>query len=188
MTLSKMKPVIFAAAIVMMAAPQMSFAQSADALSNLYACEALTTKDAQLSCFLTETARLRGVDARGDAVKGTAAVTEKDTRVARIDQARKDQELKAAKQELAALKQAEEVRKNPPKKRSVAIVSAVRYGANGYMRFTLENGEVWQQIETGKVRLGRAEPDMLTIKRASLGSFLGRINDKRPSFRIRQVK
>ena len=74
------------------------------------------------------------------------------------------------------------------KSRTLPILSAAPFGAKGYMRFTLENGEVWQQTEPGRFSLGRADPDLLTIKRAAFGSFRGRANDKGSGVRMRRVK
>jgi hypothetical protein len=172
------KPILAAAAAALFALPQIAAAQSAAPLSGLYACEAIAQSDAQLACFRAETAKLRAAETTGDIV-----ALEKET-FAEI----KKEEAKAAEKELTELKAAEEIRKNPPKQRSLAIQSAETYGANGYIRFTLENGEVWRQVESGRVRLSKGGGDVLTIKRKSLGSSLGRVNDKRPSFRIKRVE
>ena len=202
------KTATLAAVAVMMAVPHIASAQSAAPLSGLFSCEALTNKEAQLACFLTETAKLRGVEAQSDIaspqisvpknaspqISGTQ-ITANQNKTAAIEQdklALKDQELKAAREEITALKQEKETKKEskkkPPKKRSVAIKSAEPFGPNRYLRFTLVNGEVWQQTVTGRPQLGRATPDMLTIKRASFGSFIGSVNGKSPTFRMKQIK
>ena len=187
--LQSMRKYAIFAAVLMMAAPQLSFAQSAAPLSGLYACEALTTQEAQVACFLSEIAKLRAAENSGDIAamekQRLGQIQDQELNAAKRERA----QLKAVEAELAQMKKAEEIRKNPPKSRTLAIVSAAPYGANGYIRFTLENGEVWRQIETGKVRLGKSDsPDTLTLKKRSLGSYLGRVNDRRPSFRISQVK
>jgi len=169
---STFKQALLPAVILLMAVPQIASAQSSSQssapLSGLYACEALTQKEAQLTCFLTETAKLRAAESSGDVI-----AVEKET---------------FAEIKKAEVEKHEKIKANPPKRRTLAIKSASAYGPNGYMRFTLENGEVWLQKESGRVRLGRAEPDMLTIKRASFGSFLARVNDKGGSIRVKQVK
>ena len=74
---------------------------------------------------------------------------------------------------VTALKRDVETKANPPKERTVAITGATPYGANGYTRFTLENGEVWDQIERARVRLGRGSPDVLVIKAEILRELYG---------------
>lgn len=179
MNISLSKPVICMTAAALLAAPQLAVAQSAPSLSDLFACEAITEADDQLACFRRETAKLRNVDAPPApiAVPQSAA-----------PQPPAPYSLSAptppAEPEFAPLKKKEA---KAPKSRTLAIRSTST-AANGYVRFTLENGEVWQQIEKERVRLGRGDPDTLTIKRKSFGSFLGTVNGKRPSFRLRRVE
>lgn len=182
MTFSHIKSSLVFTAILLSAAPQLASAQSASPLSGLYACEALAAKDAQLACFRAETAKLRAAETPADkpAVKNneisapeTAPKTEKVVEKPRVDESEKFIPLK---------------KDTTPKTRILTIRSTATYGANGYVRFTLENGEVWQQIESARIRLGKANPDKLTIKKASLGSFRGRVNDRRPSFRVKRIK
>lgn len=145
-------------------------------LSGLYGCEAVTNKEAQLACFLRETAKLRAVNA--------PALLENAPEIATPPPPPVIQKAAPPQPEFAPLRS-----KKPKaaKSRTVAIQSTTRT-AKGYIRFTLANGEVWQQIEKTRVRLGRGEPDRLTIKRKSMGSFIATVNDKRPSFRIKRIK
>ena len=164
---------ILSALCLDLALPQIASAQST-LLSGLYACEGLSGEAAQLSCFKAETAKLR-------AGEGSGAVLTAPRDPAAAPQAAVQN---SAEPEFAPLA------KDKPKgakSQTVAIRSTSTNG-NGYVRFTLENGEVWQQIEKARVRLGKGDSDALTIKRKSLGSFMGTVNDKRPSFRVRRVK
>ncbi len=163
MALSKTKYLIFAVMGFMVAAPMTVSAQTSVPLSGLYACESVADKEAQLSCFRTETAKLRVAETSGD-----LSVVETDS--------------------VAQFEQAKQNRAKAPKKRTLAISSTSTYGRKGYIQFTLENGEIWQQTEAERVRLGKAEPDMLTIKKASFGSFLARVNDKGTSIRVKRIK
>lgn len=160
-----------------LAVPSLATAQSSQSLSGLFACEALANKDEQLACFLTETAKLRTVDA-------PAAPMPTPKEAPTIPRVPIPATAAPTAPEFAPLP---EKKAKATKSRTLAIRSAAP-GAKGYLRFTLDNGEVWQQIEPARVRLGRAEPDMLTIKRKSFGSFLGTVNGKRPSFRLRRVE
>jgi len=157
----------FAAATLLIAAPQFAAAQDTDALAGLFACELISETQAQLSCFRTETAKLRGAEASGEIV-----ALEKEA----VEEFKEFKELKAEKDIKTA------------KSRTLVIQSTQRVGPNRYVQFTLDNGEIWQQAETKRLRLGRANPDKLTIKRASFGSFLGKVNDSRSTFRVKRVK
>ena len=177
-------------ALILILAPQLAAAQTSESLAGIFACEALTEPDAELACFRTETAKLREAG-----VTITPIGDEAQTRV----------EPQSGGQETAGIPQATPqatpqakdndpekfipLRKDEtPKKRTLTIQSAQPYGRNGYIRFNLENGEVWQQTERGRLRLGKANPDKLTIKKGALGSFLARVNDKAPSIRVKRVK
>jgi hypothetical protein len=51
----------------------------------------------------------------------------------------------------------------------------------------LANGQVWQQTES--VTLPTVHPgDSVLIERAMLGSYLARLNDRPPSFRVKRLK
>lgn len=149
--------------LLMVAMPQIAVAQISAPLTDLYACEGVADKADQLDCFLTETAKLRMAETAGELV-----AVEKEN----VEQFKRDFAEKT----------------KMPKSRSLAIRSTTTVGANGYVRFTLENGEVWQQAEAARVRLGKAEPDMLVIKKGRMGGVLGLVNGKRPSFRVKQIK
>lgn len=161
--------------------PQLSVAQSSNILSNLYACETINEKTSQLECFLTETEKLRKAETAGSFLaidKNVAANIEKESFGFNIP----------SLPSLGFLKKTGENKTKPLKERSIAIIS-VSTGYKGYLRFTLENGQVWQQTQPAKVRhLGKADPDILVIRTAALGSFLARVNGKGPKVRVRRVK
>ncbi len=64
-------------------------------------------------------------------------------------------------------------------------VAKVGYTASGKMAVTLENGQVWIQIDTGKPRVRGG--DAVTIKRGALGSFL-LVSPSGMATRVRRVK
>lgn len=167
----------------MFTAPQIAFAQSADALSGLYACEQLKGDAAQLACYRAETAKIRStMDAEKErfSAERAALVTERER-------------LALEKEKLAEAKKPafnEDFDKKPdaPKSQTLAITKTETLGGSGYIRFTLSNGEVWQQTEPERVRLGRASPDVLVVKKGRVGGYFGKVNDRRPSFRVKRVK
>ena len=160
-------------ALMLAAAPQLASAQTAASLSGLFACEALTDSDAERACFRAETAKLRGTRA-----STVPKVTETQSPVQKIAPEQNDDPEKFIPIQ----------KDETPKKRTLTIQSVETYGQNGYIRFNLANGEVWRQTERGNLRLGKASPDKLTIKKGALGSFRARVNDKAPSVRVRRVK
>ena len=159
--------------ILLIATPQVAAAQSSAPLTGLYACEAISKKKAQLSCFLKETAKLRAAETSGDIVA--------------VDKERFTEIKKAEVKELE-VEEYEKKKAETNKNQRLAIRGARRFGGSRFFRFTLENGEVWQQTEAGHVRLGKGNPDILTIQRTSFGGHIGKVNDKAPAIRIKKVR
>jgi len=171
-------------ALIIFMAPSIATAQSSEPLSGLFACEVLVDTDAALACFRAETAKLRETRVTTPSIDaGTQTGTTPQRPVERAA-------IKAPESNDDNAKKFIPLRRDEtPKKRTLTIQSAQTYGGNGYIRFTLENGEVWQQTDRGNLRLGRgSSPDKLTIKKGALGSFRARVNDKAPSIRVKRVK
>ncbi|WP_416878622.1 hypothetical protein [Litorimonas sp.] len=58
-------------------------------------------------------------------------------------------------------------------------------------RFFLENGQVWEQTSTKRIRIPRAsksDPNVANIRKASLGSFLLQINDSGAAVSVIRVR
>ena len=60
-------------------------------------------------------------------------------------------------------------------------------GAGGKLRLTMENGQVWRQVDTTRLRNVGQGPWTAEIKKAALGSFMLTLNDGRP-VRVERVK
>jgi hypothetical protein len=72
-----------------------------------------------------------------------------------------------------------------PEKVSLAVKS-VSTGSDGKMKFTMENGQIWRQVDAEKVRnLGKG-PWTAEIRKAAMGSFMLTINGGR-SVRVQRV-
>lgn len=192
--LSKVKYSLLSGIIILAAAPQFAAAQSSVTASDFYRCEALADKDAQLSCFLAETAKLRAAEPNA-----AAPITVDKTSVSQIPQAGiQEAEIKAPEAATPEVKQAEirqaEIKQAKAKvpqtsnTRKLPIASTSTFGRYKFVRFTLENGEVWKQTERDRVRLGHEEPDILTIKRGAVGGAFARVNDKGTWIRVKQVE
>lgn len=195
MTFSMTKLSVFSASICLLAMPTLASGQSAASLSGLYACETIASPDEQLTCFKRETAKLRALTTGGDAV-----VMEKKTLTpAPIGSSPSvTSEARAIVPEAPVLEATVPNTEAKPKKektenakrgdkQSLVIKKAERYGSKRYVRFTTENGDVWEQTQPGRVRLERGQTNSLTLKKASFGSYLARINGTGSSFRVRKV-
>ncbi|WP_026942780.1 hypothetical protein [Hellea balneolensis] len=157
-------------------------AKPVNSLSGLYACETILDKDAQLNCFLAETSKLRVAETSGDFItidKQAAEEIEKESYGFNLPSLPKLKLFSSTDTEKSA---------KPLKTRSLAIkrTSTIR---KGYLRFYLENGQIWDQTQPAKVRhLGQETPDILVIKNAALGSFKARVNGKGPQVRVRRIQ
>jgi hypothetical protein len=65
-----------------------------------------------------------------------------------------------------------------------ATIVRVRHMASGKTVVTLDNGQVWQQIEPKRTRL--SENDEVTIRRRSLGSFT--LYNKKTAIRVKRIR
>lgn len=66
---------------------------------------------------------------------------------------------------------------------SMVIERAREYNYNQY-RFYMENGQVWRQVDTERVRLNRNSENTAVIRRAAMGSYLMLINDRGTAIRV----
>jgi hypothetical protein len=60
-------------------------------------------------------------------------------------------------------------------------------GWDGKTVFELENGQVWQQIGSGRMTYRVTNP-MITIKRAFMGSYLLKVEGRNKSIRVKRIK
>lgn len=156
-----------------------AFAQDAP-LAKVYACAGLAKADERLACYDAAVAGLKQAE-----VTGGVAVVSREQVAEASEQSfgfRKPEAADIARAAGIAVPKAAE----QPDNVQVTIATAAKRG-DGKYRFTLDNGQVWDQIEIEKVdRLG-ALPLKAEIKAAALGSFLMRIDGGR-SIRVRRVK
>lgn len=65
-------------------------------------------------------------------------------------------------------------------------VTAMKESGDGKVRFTMENGQVWKQVDTTPVRFSGKGPWTAEIRKAALGSFLLTLNGGR-AVRVERV-
>lgn len=61
-------------------------------------------------------------------------------------------------------------------------------GWSGDTRFTLENGQVWEQAESGSMRGVRVDSPAIAIRPAFMGSWLLKVEGFNKTLRVRRVK
>ncbi|HAQ35172.1 MAG: hypothetical protein CMF74_08590 [Maricaulis sp.] len=66
---------------------------------------------------------------------------------------------------------------------SMVIERVREYNYNQH-RFYMENGQVWRQLDTERVRLNRNSENTAVIRRATMGSYLMLINDRGTAIRV----
>lgn len=70
--------------------------------------------------------------------------------------------------------------------RATLAVKSIVAGADGKMRFTMENGQIWKQVDTTRLRNLGSGPWTAEIRKAALGSYLLTIN-KSAAVRVERV-
>ncbi len=157
----KIKSIIVA--ICGLAAP--AWAQDAPSpLDPLYACRAIADPGARLACFDQNAAQIQSDERTG------AVVSIDKTKAASIQR-------KAFGFSLPALPKLG----LPSGGAEIETIEALLLGmtplGEGQFMYTLDNGQVWVQIDD---RIERAKlPNTVTIKKAAMGSFLLKVGDQR---------
>jgi hypothetical protein len=134
-------------------------AQTPQALADVYACAQIGDETQRLQCYDTAVGRLRQAETQGQVVavdRGQAQEIERDSF---------GFHLPSLNRLLPSLEGGDHEIDNVQ-----MTVASVRRSPLGYYTFTMENGQVWEQVEPQNARNIRAG-DTITIERAALGSF-----------------
>jgi len=79
--------------------------------------------------------------------------------------------------------------RDAPEERSVVSRIAGEFaGWDGDTKFTLENGQVWEQVESASLRGVRVDSPAVTIEPAFMGSWLLRVEGFNQRVRVRRIK
>lgn len=140
----------------------------AEPLSAVLACRAITDTTARLACFDRETAALAAQTIPAGAATAATATT---AAIAAAPAPPLDAQQRfglsdgaiAAKETAAAIRL-------PKETKLQAHVAGLSLTGNGRTLFTLDNAQVWQQLESDGDMLARLG-DSVTISRAALGSY-----------------
>jgi hypothetical protein len=74
----------------------------------------------------------------------------------------------------------------PSVDRVTLAVKSIGAGSDGRLRFTMENGQVWRQVDTTRLRNLGTGPWTADIRRASFGSYLLSVN-KSAAVRVERI-
>jgi hypothetical protein len=149
-------------------------------LDRVYACTSITKTDDRLACFDAAVADFKQAQTTGDVqvvTREQAVQAEKQAFGLRAPEA-----VVAAKTTAGVAPPAPEVIETV----KVQLTAAVKRG-DGKYRFTMSDGQVWEQIDTDTVSGVRKLPLPAEIKTAALGSFMMKIDGGR-AIRVRRVK
>jgi hypothetical protein len=158
---------LLAALLALTAAP--AIAHAASPLDPIYACAAIANDSERLKCFDAALAKLKATEQSGDVTivdrEGVRSL-EKDSfgfHLPSIGALFARRAPNAAAPVSVNAQTIEEV--------AAKITRLGRSGADQQAVFTLDNGQVWRQIDTASTATVKAG-EAVTIKRAAMGSFM----------------
>jgi hypothetical protein len=173
--------------LVLLSAP--AVAQEAP-LAKIYACSDVADGVQRLACFDAAVAGLKQAETSG----GVAVVSR-----AQIEKAQKEAfglatpsitalaESAAASAPVKPTSAATPVEKPKPLDNVVLAVKQIEKGADGKMRFIMENGQIWRQTDTMQLSgLGKG-PWEVEVRKAALGGFMMKV-DGRTAIRVKRVE
>jgi hypothetical protein len=138
---------------------------AADPLAGLFACRELTDAAARLACFDRETAALaRSPGAPVAAAPITTPATPTAPRLTPEQKFGLSPKAIEAKEEAAATK-------GPTETKLQARITALALLGDGRTLFTLDNSQVWRQLEADGTDVMAKLGDAVTISRGMLGSY-----------------
>lgn len=135
-----------------------TLAQDEVSITRLLNCQKITSSDERLACFDSQTSEIRREIDQGELVP----VYEQDVRTARrgmfgIDNVRLPNFLNTDRDDIREI--------------DTTIVRAQR-GANNRWRFELEDGSVWDQIDSEDPHFNSRPGTAVRVRKASMGSYL----------------
>jgi hypothetical protein len=188
MPVNQVKLFVTASVLALSVAQAAGGAELADAL---IACRALASAIARVDCYdqladeqtaVTNQAMQTGTVERA---APTAAATETAATATVEPTGDASQEALFGKNEAEVRKSARESAGTTEIDQMEAQVSEVRKSATGKAVITLDNGQVWKQIDSSRLRL--SSDDQVTIRRASLGSFMLYKTGSKSLMRVKRI-
>jgi hypothetical protein len=188
MLINRLKLFVTASVLTLSVTQTAGGAELADALLD---CRALASAVARVDCYDqladTQTAAINQATQIGTVERAAPAVAATETAAAATVEATADasQEAFFGKNETEIRKSAQEAAGTTEVDQMAARVSEVRKSATGKAIITLDNGQVWKQIDSSRLRL--SSDDQVTIRRASLGSFMLYKTGSKSLMRVKRI-
>lgn len=168
-----------------------AFASTADAqeqpatpsvLNEVYACALVPNEQERLACYDGAVGRLRQAETAGDLV--AADRTQLDT----IERESFGFSLPNLSNIFARRESDSEARAEPPRLTEAEMtIERISQRGDGILTFYMTNGQVWTQTENISAR--RARPGgAVTIRRATMGSYMMSLDAGGPGLRVRRVQ
>lgn len=141
---------------------------SAVAASNaaLEACTKLTDASARLACFDREVAALMTREQKANTAAPGAAAAK--TAVPPPRQLTEEQKMGLTPERIQQLERPATA--PPPPSTMTAAIQGISVDGNGHQVFTLENGQIWRQVEVDS-HFSVKPGDSITISKGALGSY-----------------
>ena len=171
---------LLASIVLVLATP--AFAQEAP-LDKVYACAGKTDNAERLACYDAAVAGLKQAQTSGGvAVVSRSQIEAAEKEAFGLSQPSLSELARSAAKSPAA-------QGAPPKELdSVTLnVTAMLRRPDGTYRFTMENGQVWEQIDTYDLGRTLKAPATAEIKKGMLGSYMLKVNG-RTAVRAQRIK
>ena len=174
-------------------------AESGDVVDAVIQCKSVENAEDRLACYDNAVGRFEDAQKSGDLVtisKSEVENVQKDAfgfelpslpKLGRLFGRNKSDSAEAA---VEGTTEPEKLGFNDVKFVELDILRTERLG-NGRTKIYLVNGQEWVQRDDKRVKIYKAKggrADYAQIKKASLGSYLMRINDKGQSIRVQRIK
>lgn len=168
-----------AGAVLITALSGAGAAQAQQSLTDkLYACIGMTDAQARLACYDAAVGELKQAQSTGD----VAVVSRAD-----VQKAEKDQFGFSSPPQAAIIAGVNPAADEPELDNVKVTITGAAKRADGKFRFTLDNGQVWDQTDTVRVRMLPDAPFAGEIRKGALGSFFLKPADK-TAVRVKRVK
>lgn len=166
--------------VLAIAASGAAFAQGST-LDKVYACTGIAKAEERLACFDSAVASFKTAQTKGDVrvvTKEQDAAAEKQAFGLRDVEATNAAKASAGAAPIIAA---------PPIENVTLTLTAATKRADGKYRFTMSDGQVWEQIDSENVQGVKKLPAPAEVKSAFMGSFLMKIDGGR-AIRVKRVK
>lgn len=170
-----------------------------DTVQSLLACKDINDDTERLACYDTATGRFETAVETGEVVTVDEQSVKKIEREAfgfNLPSLPKLRNILGGSKKAPSKTSSSDESANPQDfnketKRVVLTIDRAQTFGKNRTRFFLTNGQIWEQTENRKLRIPKVrdgKPNTVHIKRASLGSYLLRINGKGTTTRVRRVQ